>query len=104
MLKGNDTCQYLCSSKIPDAKFVNERIRENYAINWLIDGLPAASNKHDTKTNTDFYSIGFNLGVVSNNIDPPVPVFNNHYDIKIDYHKQDEDKYRVVGVIVTPQR
>ena len=37
-------CRTLCESSVPgeDAVFVNERIKENYALNWLVDGLPAA--------------------------------------------------------------
>ncbi|CAG8479588.1 11788_t:CDS:2 [Dentiscutata heterogama] len=99
----NTTCQYLCSVTVPgeDAAFINARIKENYAINWLIDGLPAASRKRDLRTDTEFNSIGFELGdsVASFN-NPPL---HNHYDIEIQYHKQESaNKYRVVGVIVSP--
>ncbi|CAG8694350.1 1184_t:CDS:2, partial [Acaulospora morrowiae] len=104
MLK-NDSCHVLCEnqSKIPgeDASFINARIRENYAINWLIDGLPAASKRTDSKTNSVFYSIGFELGnqgTMSN----LSPLLHNHYAIEIQYHQQDENKYRVVGVLVRP--
>ncbi|KAG5460313.1 MAG: hypothetical protein BJ554DRAFT_7653, partial [Olpidium bornovanus] len=47
----NEKCGVLCRQTIPkeDAKFINERIRENYAINWLVDGLPAATKKKDHK-------------------------------------------------------
>jgi len=102
MLMDNGTCQYLCKSTVPaeDAKFINQRIRENYAINWLIDGLPAASKKTDIKTRTPFYSIGFELG--DQTVTSPEPPLNNHYDITIQYHPQDKSKYRVVGVIVKP--
>nr|CAG8469448.1 276_t:CDS:10 [Entrophospora candida] len=96
MQDDNTTCQYLCPKTISgaDAKFINERIRENYAINWLIDGLPAASKKIDLKTSTSFYSIGFELGDPSTT---PTPSFNNHYEIHIQYHEQDNSgKYRVV--------
>jgi transmembrane 9 superfamily member 2/4 len=100
----NETCQFLCKSTVPaeDAKFINQRIRENYAINWLIDGLPAASKKTDAKTHTPFYSIGFELGDPT--VTSPEPPLNNHYDITIQYHPQDKGKYRVVGVIVKPFR
>ncbi|RIA89431.1 hypothetical protein C1645_694367 [Glomus cerebriforme] len=93
------TCEFLCNSTVPaeDAKFINQRIRENYAINWLIDGLPAASKKLDPKTRTPFNSIGFELGDTT-----PEPSLHNHYEITIQYHSQDNNKYRVVGVIVKP--
>lgn len=38
MLEGNDTCRTLCTVNDisgEDAKFINERIREDYALNWL---------------------------------------------------------------------
>ena len=48
-----------------DATFINERIVEDYAINWLVDGLPAAEEKRDTRTNERFYDIGSGLRVSS---------------------------------------
>jgi hypothetical protein len=34
----NESCKMLCKTTIPaeDAKFVNERIRQNYAVNLLV--------------------------------------------------------------------
>ena len=47
MLRENGTCRILCTTNVPpeDAKFINDRIKEDYALNWLIDGLPAADRK-----------------------------------------------------------
>jgi hypothetical protein len=47
VLQQNYTCQKLCSVSIPpeDSKFINDRILEDYALNWIIDGLPAAEMK-----------------------------------------------------------
>jgi transmembrane 9 superfamily protein 2/4 len=50
----NETCKVLCKTeKIPqaDVVFIADRIREDYAYNWLIDGLPAAHIKLDPQTN-----------------------------------------------------
>ena len=82
MLEDNGTCRSLCINDVPqeDAKFVNDRIRQDYALNWLIDGLPAAEMKYDLKTGDTFFDMGFNLG----NDEPPnedQPLLNNHYDI-----------------------
>lgn len=101
-MKVDEKCKLLCNQTVPseDAKFINQRIRENYAINWLIDGLPAASKKLDAKTHTYFNSIGFELGDQT----AAEPSLNNHYEITIQYHTQDKNKYRVVGVIVKPFR
>ncbi|EPQ57217.1 Nonaspanin [Gloeophyllum trabeum ATCC 11539] len=104
MLENNGTCQTLCTVRdVPgeDAKFINDRIREDYALNWLIDGLPAAEMKVDLRTGDVFYDMGFNLG----NDDEPyheTPALNNHYDIYIRYHSPSPDNYRVVGVLVWP--
>lgn len=68
MLENNGTCQTLCVKKGvsgEDAKFINDRIREDYALNWLIDGLPAAEMKLDTRNGDLFFDMGFNLGTAS---------------------------------------
>ncbi|CAG8625925.1 5365_t:CDS:2 [Ambispora gerdemannii] len=96
-------CSVLCQVTVPqkDAKFINDRIRENYAINWLIDSLPAARSKTDPRSGEQFYSIGFELGDQQNH--QTRPQLYNHYQIKIEYHTQDNIHYRVVGVLVTPK-
>ena len=82
MQQDNGTCQTLCHSVVPpeDAKFINDRIREDYALNWLIDGLPAAEMKVDTRTQDVFYDLGFNLGNDEGDY-AEMPALNNHYDI-----------------------
>ena len=82
ILQDNGTCQTLCRSAVPaeDAKFINDRIREDYALNWLIDGLPAAEMKVDTRTQDVFYDLGFNLGNDEGDY-AEMPALNNHYDI-----------------------
>ncbi|KAK9470042.1 uncharacterized protein V1510DRAFT_384169 [Dipodascopsis tothii] len=97
----NETCKTLCTQTFEPraSKFVNRRIKQNYAMNWLIDGLPAARVKYDERTESKFYSVGFELGTVEND---NVPFFSNHYDIFIEYHRTRTNKYRVVGVVVQP--
>ncbi|SCU90365.1 LADA_0F03554g1_1 [Lachancea dasiensis] len=65
MLKDQE-CVSLCSQKIPadDAKFINKLIYNGFFQNWLIDGLPAARLSHDGRTDSDFYTPGFELGLV----------------------------------------
>jgi len=83
MLEDDGKCKALCTvDNVPaeDAKFINDRIREDYALNWLIDGLPAAEMKIDIRTDDMFFDKGFNLG----NDDEPYnrsPALNNHYEI-----------------------
>jgi transmembrane 9 superfamily protein 2/4 len=104
IFEDHGVCKTLClvEDVTPeDAKFINDRIREDYALNWLIDGLPAAEMKNDTKTGDLFFDMGFNLG---NNEGPyeNLPALNNHYDIVLRYHKPSPDTYRIVGVLVWP--
>lgn len=122
MLKENGTCRTLCH--VPDvtgddAKFINDRIREDYAINWLIDGLPAAEMKVDTRTKELFFDMGFNLGD-NEGKRQNLPALNNHYEIVLRcvkfssfqtctqfpgrYHRPTPTTYRVVGVLVWPAR
>ncbi|KAI0016384.1 Nonaspanin [Xylariomycetidae sp. FL0641] len=102
----NETCQKLCTTSydMPAAHFTNRRIENEYALNWLVDGLPAGQHLFDELTGTSFYSPGFAMGSVSSS-DPTGPLyFNNHYDIVVEYHKVNgqPNQLRVVGVIVQP--
>jgi transmembrane 9 superfamily protein 2/4 len=104
MLKDNGTCKSLCVSSIPpdDAKFINDRIREDYALNWLIDGLPAAEMKIDMKSGDMFFDMGFNLG----NDDGPNeerPQLNNHYDIVLRYDPCQTSQLNVLADATEPQ-
>ncbi|KAI3619002.1 endosomal p24a protein [Moniliophthora roreri] len=103
MLENNGTCQTLCTETVPteDAKFINDRIREDYALNWLVDGLPAAEMKVDMKTGDMFFDMGFNLGNDDESF-YETPALNNHYEIVLRYHKYSDGNYRVVGVLVWP--
>lgn len=96
----NETCKKLCTAKYDQssAHFVNRRIAQGFALNWLVDGLPAGQMIEDEVTNTRFYSQGFSLGTV----DTKNLYLNNHYDILVDYHETAPGQFRVVGVIVQP--
>jgi transmembrane 9 superfamily protein 2/4 len=100
----NTTCQTLCRSRVPreDAKFINDRIKEDYGLNFIIDGLPSSEMKRDSKTGEIFLDAeGFNLG--DDETEPDRPALNNHYDIYIQYHARDAHHFRVVGVLVYPR-
>ena len=80
MLQKNGTCQTLfVASDISaeDAQFINDRIREDYSLNWLVDGLPTAEMKQDLKMGDIFFDMGFNLG----NDEGRSPALHNHYEI-----------------------
>ncbi|RDL35696.1 uncharacterized protein BP5553_06308 [Venustampulla echinocandica] len=97
----NETCKSPCAEVTFDqssAHFVNRRIAQGFALNWLVDGLPAGQLTRDMVTGTEYYSQGFALG---SNLDEDMHL-NNHYDIVIDYHQVSEGQFRVVGVLVDP--
>ncbi|PWN53773.1 hypothetical protein IE53DRAFT_383711 [Violaceomyces palustris] len=100
MLK-NATCVELCRKTIGPAyaSFINARIEEEYAVNWMVDGLPVAELQVEEKTHEKFNSIGFALGKLHDErimaYNPPA--LNNHFDIYIQYHKRGSQDYRVVG-------
>lgn len=99
----NETCKPLCKATYPDkgVQFVKRRIEQGYSLNWLVDGLPAGQQIQDQLTGTTFYSPGFLLGQDDDNDNI---LFNNHYEIWIEYHEVSgkEDQRRVVGVVVQP--
>jgi transmembrane 9 superfamily protein 2/4 len=105
----NETCKLLCKTQKYNkhqAEFVGRRIKQNYNINWLIDGLPAATAATDNAGNV-YLRRGFPLGIIDKDDDRDLtPFFNNHYDILIDYHQLSTSRgmprYRVVGVTVQP--
>ena len=106
MLQDNNTCRTLClvtGVTGEDAKFINNRIREDYGINWLIDGLPAAEMKIESKSRELFFDMGFNLGVDDGSFYDH-PALNNHFEIVLEYHSPTPGTYRVVGVLVWPVR
>jgi transmembrane 9 superfamily protein 2/4 len=96
----NETCKILCTAKFDQTSshFVNRRIAQGFALNWLVDSLPAGQLIEDETTETKFYSQGFALG----RNDEKNMHLNNHYDILIDYHEVTDNELRVVGVIVQP--
>ena len=81
-----------------DAKFVNKRINQAFNLNWLVDGLPAGEQYTDTTTGEEWYSPGFALGYIRDG----KPIFNNHYEIFVDYHEPQRGQFRVVAVEVHP--
>ncbi|KAJ3142650.1 hypothetical protein HK100_011940 [Physocladia obscura] len=105
MLK-DEECVKLCTNhiKAEDAQFINLKIKEDYSMSWYVDNLPAAQVLPDDDGNS-YYKIGFDLGaLVGETEQNRVAYFYNHYDITIEYHaNKDNNKFRVVGVIVTPR-
>lgn len=109
----DESCHIMCQVPYLDGdkvRFLSDRIREQYALNWLVDGLPAARKKRDSRTDEIFYSRGIELGRVlpleqgGEEVDggEGQALLHNHYDIHVQYHTVDEHHFRVVGVLVWP--
>jgi len=47
-----------------------------------------------------YFDLGFELGDIVDG----KPLFHNHYQISILYHNENNNNYRVVGVLVEPYR
>ncbi|KAL8689474.1 MAG: hypothetical protein Q9218_004867 [Villophora microphyllina] len=101
----NESCKAVCEPK-PEyafdkssALFTNQRIRQNYNLNMLIDGLPAGQPYIDPSTDTEFTLRGFPLGEMD---DADKPALNNHIDLVVNYHEAAKGKFRVVGVLALP--
>lgn len=106
MLK-EEKCRLVCESSVPaeDQLWINDRIKEQYAVNWMIDGLPVATKKVADRTEDLFYSIGFPLGRFYDDHGKPYdpPALANHLNIYIEYHKRAASEYRVVGAYIYPE-
>ncbi|KAI9488770.1 hypothetical protein BDB00DRAFT_846904 [Zychaea mexicana] len=95
----NEKCKRLCkTSAIPkeDAQYINQCIADTYALNFVVDGLPAAHIAIDERTKEEYYNIGVRLGE-----NDGTAALNNHYSINIEYHELPGEKKRVVGVLVS---
>ncbi|KAH7312418.1 hypothetical protein B0I35DRAFT_436949 [Stachybotrys elegans] len=102
-MKVNETCKSLCAAEYDEGSlaFVKSLIEKGYSFNWLVDGLPAGQQIQDKLTGTTFTSPGFQMGHESN---AGGVLFNNHYDIWVEYHEVsgNANQLRVVGVVVQP--
>lgn len=102
----NESCVHVCSQTVPgdDAEYINARIKEQYAVNWMVDGLPVATKKIADRSKDIFYAIGFPLGQLFDvhNLPLETPALNNHHDIYIEYHERKPNEFRIVGATVYP--
>lgn len=98
----NAECVPLCSTTLPaaNAQFVAARIREKYALDWLVDDLSVSHNiSHWT---SGAARMGFPLGRTAE--EPPHPVeLHNHYEFHLEYRPTRDDTFEVVGASVMPK-
>jgi transmembrane 9 superfamily member 2/4 len=105
-MREDEECKALCHDGQPvffseyDAKIVNQRIQQSYLYDWLVDGLPAATEATDPNSGEPFLVPGFPLGSID--VDSRASVLHNHFDLYIQYHRAGDNQYRVVGFEVRP--
>ena len=76
-------------------------IKYGYRNNWIIDNLPSAAIGMGKKgESVKRYAGGFPIGFIAS--DNEMPYIYNHVNIHVDYHKYEEEGYRVVGFAVEP--
>eukprot|EP00002_Diphylleia_rotans_P013671 TRINITY_DN2667_c0_g1_i1.p1 TRINITY_DN2667_c0_g1~~TRINITY_DN2667_c0_g1_i1.p1 ORF type:complete len:634 (-),score=134.19 TRINITY_DN2667_c0_g1_i1:497-2398(-) len=116
-MKVPETCKVLCQRTYTKKQSTNfaQKIKEQYRVNWILDGLPAATPKilRDLKTQEVIktYELGFPLGFMGQKGHPNqkenTAYLNNHVTMKIYYHSEVQDgtlpTFRIVGFDVYPR-
>lgn len=107
-MKTTEMCKILCNKTYEkkDLQQFEERIRDDYAVNWIVDNLPSASTfflTDDTGAEEMIYEKGFPLGYVGGReghggTDKDV-FLNNHVRIILSYHTDPSSfiGHRIVG-------
>lgn len=101
-------CRVLCEKElsVEELNLFEERIKEFYHVNWIIDNIPAAMKRQIPQPGTDktetTYLAGFPLGIVSKGD----AYLHNHVDMTIYYHvpagPAAEAGVRIVRFVVEP--
>lgn len=120
LMRFEEACKVLCMIDYTADELAQfeEKIREEYRINWIVDNLPATTKFYTDTTDADedgnpifypHYEKGFPLGYVGgvDNWDLPGKsgdvYINNHVRLTIQYHEETTfEGYRVVGFEVEP--
>eukprot|EP01094_Clydonella_sp_ATCC50884_P003885 TRINITY_DN12998_c0_g1_i1.p1 TRINITY_DN12998_c0_g1~~TRINITY_DN12998_c0_g1_i1.p1 ORF type:complete len:671 (+),score=249.85 TRINITY_DN12998_c0_g1_i1:123-2015(+) len=98
-------CRVLCTQpmSLEDLQEFEERIREEYVVNWIMDNIPAAMKRmlKDANGKVSYvYQAGFPLGFV----DGENAYLNNHVGMTVVYHTAPEfEGRRIVRLEVAPQ-
>lgn len=92
----NDPCHVLCTTQL-DAHSIqkaHQYIKQQYRVEWYVDGLPGATSFATHDRTHKYYSSGFNLGQVAAD---GRTYLNNHFTFVVKYrHSDNHDETRVV--------
>mmetsp|Transcript_29952 Transcript_29952/g.58714 ORF Transcript_29952/g.58714 Transcript_29952/m.58714 type:complete len:635 (-) Transcript_29952:68-1972(-) len=112
MMKKDETCKLLCKKTYTneDLALFEEKIKQEYSVNWIVDNMPAATtyllmteDGDNEKTEEVVYQKGFFLGFVGQaeeaNTKQGVAYINNHVKLMLSYHEDPKafSGARIVG-------
>ncbi|CAF3411127.1 unnamed protein product [Rotaria socialis] len=100
----NVACRTLCKdvNLTPEqSKTLGKRIRNNYYVHLLVDNLPCATKFQNVETHETFYEHGYRLGIYTK--EPEAMYVNNHLIMRLHYHQEADESFRVVGFEVEPK-
>jgi len=92
-------CAVLCKDKVWDAKESKEvsyRVEHEYFVHLMMDNLPCATRFEMPDTREIQYEPGYRLGYSKDGKN----FINNHLKLDLKYHRDENNKYRVVGFVV----
>merc|ERR1719272_1267741 len=101
----NETCKALCKMDHGDLQkeLFRRRIDRDYAVNWIVDNLPAATKyvRQEGGVGEYIYMNGFPVGMIENG----KYFVHNHVRITLNYHENPSSYvgYRIVGFEVEPR-
>jgi len=104
-MKINETCKVLCKRNLGKVakNLFRRRIDRDYAVNWIVDNLPAATKyvRQDGDRTEFIYMNGFPVGLQENG----KYFVHNHVRITLSYHENPSSYvgYRIVGFEVEPR-
>ncbi|CAF1017616.1 unnamed protein product [Adineta ricciae] len=100
----NVPCRILCKDIVlstEQSATVSKHIQQKYYVHLLVDNLPSATKLQNVETQETLYEHGYRLGIRSK--DSNDVFLNNHLILRLHYHKESENGYRVVGFEVEPK-
>jgi len=116
-MKMIESCKILCKKNYvkKELKQFEDKIKEEYRVNWIIDNLPSATKFYTQEVDADGeisyythyekgYALGFMGGEEVPNTQPGVAYINNHLRLHLYFHEDPESfvGYRIVGFEVEP--
>jgi transmembrane 9 superfamily protein 2/4 len=103
LMQQNESCKFLCKLPLQEKEknVLRTYIDDEYLVNWIVDGLPAATRYIRKADGSEFmYMNGFPIGIQKDGM----YYVHNHVTLNLKYHARPEqyEGYRIVGFEVEP--